>query len=412
LIVIPTVDETYYKGMLDVLPERVIRFRLPDLTILYCNAAWAHGRHLTPAEAIGRTLDELLSPSARADLELQLAKMGPENTIVRDIAARPAPNAPGRWVEWVDQYLPSPDGAEVLGVGRDVTDRHIAEMFLADSEARFRELADNSADVVWRFFSEPYPHFDYLSPSIEKILGYPASVFLNDFNRLLEILDHDGRGIIRRSLDGEPMPPRYDLRYRCQDGSIAILETQTTDIPGGLQGVSRDVTELRSLQESLAARALRDPLTGLANRHLFNELLEVALARTKRSGLPLAVAFLDLDGLKIVNDTYGHDAGDMVLCETARRLVGLTRTADVVSRLGGDEFVIVYEPNDVGADNLIPRVREALAAPIVISDTVSVLCTASIGHADTRGVGRDPATLLASADMAMYESKRARNRNF
>ena len=101
-----------------------------------------------------------------------------------------------------------------------------------------------------------------------------------------------------------------------------------------------------------------------------------------------------------------------MLCETARRLVGLTRTADVVSRLGGDEFVIVYEPNDVGADNLIARVREALSAPIFVSDTVAVCCTASIGHADTRAVGRDPATLLASADMAMYESKRARNRNF
>ena len=408
----PSVDETYYKGMLDVLPERVIRFRLPDLTILYCNAAWANGRNVTPDEAIGRTLDELLSPDARADLELQLAKLSPENTIARDSTARPAPNAPGRWVEWVDQYLPSADGAEVLGVGRDVTERHIAELFLAESEVRFRELSDNSADVVWRFFSEPYPHFDYVSPSIENILGYPASVFLEDFNRLLEILDHHGRELIRRSFDGEPMPMRYDLRYRCADGSTVIFETQTTDIPGGLQGVSRDVTELRSLQESLAARALRDPLTGLANRHLFNELLEVALARTKRSGLPLAVAFLDLDGLKIVNDTYGHDAGDFVLCETARRLVSLTRSADVVARLGGDEFVIVYEPNAIGSDNLISRIRETLSAPIDISETISVFCTASIGHADTRTVGRDPALLLATADMAMYESKRTRDRNF
>jgi diguanylate cyclase (GGDEF)-like protein len=213
-------------------------------------------------------------------------------------------------------------------------------------------------------------------------------------------------------LAGDPMPFRYDLQYRCANGSTVILETQTTDIPGGVQGVSRDVTELRGLQESLAARALRDPLTGLANRHLLNELLEVALARTKRSGLPLAVAFLDLDGLKIVNDTYGHDAGDVVLCETARRLVSVTRSADVVARLGGDEFVIVYEPSDTGADNLISRIRETLAAPIAVTETISVFCAASIGHADTRTVGRDPAILLAAADMAMYESKRARSRNF
>jgi PAS domain-containing protein len=188
-----SVDETYYKGMLDVLPERVIRFRLPDLTILYCNSAWSSSHNLTPAEAIGRTMDELLSPAARADLELQLVQLSPENTLAHDHTARPAPNAPGRWLEWVDQYLPSADGAEVLAVGRDVTDRHIAEMFLADSEARFRELADNSADIVWRFFTEPYPHFDYLSPSIEKVLGHPAAIFLADFDRLLEILDHHGR---------------------------------------------------------------------------------------------------------------------------------------------------------------------------------------------------------------------------
>jgi PAS domain-containing protein len=128
-----SVDETYYKGMLDVLPERVIRFRLPDLTILYCNAAWSSHHHLTPAEAIGRTMDELLSPSARADLELQLVQLSPENTLAHDHTARPAPNAPGRWLEWVDQYLPSAVGAEVLAVGRDVTERHIAELFLADS---------------------------------------------------------------------------------------------------------------------------------------------------------------------------------------------------------------------------------------------------------------------------------------
>jgi diguanylate cyclase (GGDEF)-like protein/PAS domain S-box-containing protein len=405
------VDEIYYKGMLDVLPERVIRFRLPDLTILYCNAAWAAGHGMSPDEVIGSTMDEMLSLAGRADLELQLVRLGPDNPVVTDDTARPAPNAPGQWVEWVDQYLPSAAGAEVLAVGRDVTGRHIAELFLADSEARFRDLADKSADVVWRFFTDPYPHFDYISPSIESILGYPATIFIDDFNRLLEILDHDGRALIRRALEGEPMPLRYDLRYRCTDGSIAIFETQTTDIPGGMQGVSRDVTELRRLQTSLAALALRDPLTGLANRHLLNELLDAALVRSERNGLPLAVAFLDLDGLKFVNDSFGHDAGDTVLRETARRLQSLARKADVVARLGGDEFVIVYEPNDSSADTLISRISETLSAPISISETLTVCCTASIGHADTRTVGRDPATLLATADRAMYEAKREHNRD-
>ena len=112
-----SVEAEYHKGMLDVLPERVIRFRVPELTIVYCNDAWASGHDLTPADVIGRTMDDLLSPAALADLELQLARLSPDTPVVADDRARPAPNAPGRWVEWVDQLLPTADGAEVLGVG-------------------------------------------------------------------------------------------------------------------------------------------------------------------------------------------------------------------------------------------------------------------------------------------------------
>jgi diguanylate cyclase (GGDEF)-like protein/PAS domain S-box-containing protein len=407
-----SVNEDYHKDMIDVLPERVIRFRLPDLTIVYCNAAWANGHSLDPAEIIGRTMGEMLSPTAMADLELQLGRLSPDNPIAVDDQARPAPNAPGRWVEWVDQYLPSADGAEVLGVGRDVTARHIAEVMLADSEARFRDLADNSADIVWRSYSYPYPHFDYVSPSVEKILGYSPSFFLGDLSCLLGIIDDDeGKALVARAIEGESMPDRHDFRCRRADGSIAIIEMRTTPIPGGLQGVSRDVTELRNLQENLVARALRDPLTGLANRDLLDELLEAALARTERGQQPVAVVFIDLDDFKSVNDTYGHDAGDVVLRETARRLLSIMRAADVVARVGGDEFVIVYELGDLNPEALIARINRTLCEPIAISDTVTVYCPASMGHADTRAVGRNLAALLTAADAAMYDVKRSRNRD-
>ncbi len=210
------------------------------------------------------------------------------------------------------------------------------------------------------------------------------------------------------SLRGEQTLGRFDFHFRHANGSIVIGETQTTRIRAGLQGVSRDVTELRHLQEKLAALALRDPLTGLANRRLFNELLDAGLARTKRSGQPLAVAFLDLDDLKRVNDTYGHDVGDLVLCETARRLSSIVRGADILARLGGDEFVVVYEPNDPDSDNLIQRIDRALSEPINITPDTAIHCPASIGYTDTQTVGRDPSELLTAADEAMYEMKRAR----
>jgi diguanylate cyclase (GGDEF)-like protein/PAS domain S-box-containing protein len=394
--------------MLDALPERVNRYRLSDLAITYCNAAWATQYNVEPTEALGRPLEEFLSEDEVDGLHTQLALLSPDNPILVDTVAREVRNAPGQWLEWADRYLTGVDGAEVLSVGRDVTGRRDAELKLAESEARFRDLADKSADVVWRFIVEPTPHFDYVSPSVENILGYPPSYFLADFARILEILDEDGRTAIQRAIQGKQILSQVDFRLRHANGSIVIGETRTTLVRGGLQGVSRDVTELRQLQDSMAALALRDSLTGLANRRLFKELLDADLARTQRNGLPLAIAFLDLDGFKNVNDTYGHDAGDIVLCETARRMLAIVRGADTVARIGGDEFVIVYEPNDPNSRNLVQRLDRALSEPISITPSITVCCPASIGIADTRVAGFNGAALLAAADDAMYAVKRSR----
>jgi diguanylate cyclase (GGDEF)-like protein len=172
--------------------------------------------------------------------------------------------------------------------------------------------------------------------------------------------------------------------------------------------VSRDVTELRRLQSNVAALALRDSLTGLANRRLFDELFESAVARTERSGRALAVAFLDLDGFKGINDRHGHKAGDLVLCETARRLLANVRGADTVARVGGDEFVFFFEPDEQGSHDIVERVGRVLSAPIRISSDTTVSCPASIGVADTGSVGYDAEALLVAADVAMYDMKRSR----
>jgi diguanylate cyclase (GGDEF)-like protein/PAS domain S-box-containing protein len=394
------------RAMLDALPERVVRYRLSDLVVTYCNAGWAAAYHLEPAQVIGRPLDQFLNEDGLAGLKSQLALLGPDHSVLVDCIARSDFSVPGQWVEWVDRYLIGLDGAEVVAVGRDVTNRRIAELDLAETQARFRDFADKSTDVVWRFASEPSPHFSYMSPSVETFLGYPPSLFLDDFSQILNILDDTSRAAIAAAIRGEQVLERFDFHFRHANGTIVVGETQTTVVRGGLQGVSRDVTELRRLQANIAALALRDPLTGLANRRLFNELLDADLARKHRTGQPLAIAFLDLDGLKEVNDTYGHDAGDLVLCETARRLLSTVRGADFVARLGGDEFVIVYEPNDPSSDNLIDRIDRALSVPIEITPTTSVRCPASSGVADTRTIGYDAAELLAAADDAMYEMKR------
>ena len=412
--VTPLIDEHYVRILaetLDALPEQVVRYRLPDLTIVYCNVAWATWYHLEPSEVVGRTLDEFLSEDGKAGLAAQLARLGPNNLVVLDTVVRNAPNAPGQWVEWVDRYIPDPGGDEVLAVGRDVTARHLAEAGLAESETRFRALADESTDVIFHFVLAPYPHFDYISPSVENILGYPPSLFLDDLTEFLNILTDEGRALIDRAFGGEDLPARSDFHLRHANGSTVIGEMQVRLFEGGLQGVGRDVTELRRLQQSLKDLALRDPLTGLANRRLLEELLDTDLARTQRNGVPLAAAYLDLDDFKIVNDSHGHDAGDVVLCETARRMLAVVRGADIVARLGGDEFVIVYEPKDPSSDNLVQRLEKVLSEPICVRSGIFVTCLASIGVADTSTTGYDAAALVAAADGDMYRVKRAHHRD-
>lgn len=191
------------------------------------------------------------------------------------------------------------------------------------------------------------------------------------------------------------------------DGTFGVFDLHVVESVDGVQGVARDVTEIRALQAQVAEQATRDPLTGLANRRLLDELLARALHRTNRSGTPLTVAFLDLDGFKSVNDTHGHDAGDTVLRATAARLQTAVRDADVVARHGGDEFVVVYEGADDNAvRSLLERIRNALSAPIDIGAGVTVRCGASIGIADTRSTAPNASALIGAADRAMLEVKR------
>jgi diguanylate cyclase (GGDEF)-like protein/PAS domain S-box-containing protein len=394
---------------LDVLPEHVSRYTLPDHIITYCNATWAEHHHVEVNEAIGGHLEDFLSADELVGLQSQLPLLSPDAPVLEDSVERAVPDNPEQWVHWIDRYLVGEHGDEILTIGRDVTARHNAEALLMASEERYRELADKSADVVWHFVLEPTPHFDYMSPSVEAILGYPAAYFVDDFNRMLDILDDASTAAIFHAIKGDVRLRRFDFRFRHANGSTIIGETRTTVVPGGLQGVSRDVTELRQLQADVAALALRDPLTTLANRRLFDELLDADVARTERSGVKLAVAFLDLDGFKQVNDTYGHDAGDIVLRETARRLRSIVRRADTVARIGGDEFVFTYKPDDSSSHHLIHRIDLALAAPIRVNLTTTVRCPASIGVADTDAVGYDRAALLTAADAAMYGVKRARH---
>jgi diguanylate cyclase (GGDEF)-like protein/PAS domain S-box-containing protein len=169
--------------------------------------------------------------------------------------------------------------------------------------------------------------------------------------------------------------------------------------------------ELAAANAQLAELAHRDPLTGLANRRLFAEHLDVALARARRSELGLGVAWLDLNDFKRVNDKHGHAAGDTLLQDVGRRLRASVRESDLVSRLGGDEFLILLTdlpPADAVAvaATVIERATRSLAEPLVAAGA-ALRVTASVGISFYPGDATSATELLAHADTAMYQNKNA-----
>jgi diguanylate cyclase (GGDEF)-like protein len=165
--------------------------------------------------------------------------------------------------------------------------------------------------------------------------------------------------------------------------------------------VSTAMARLRG-EERVRHEAVHDPLTGLANRTLFGDRLQLALARSERSEGHVGLLFLDLDNFKQVNDAYGHAAGDAVLVELARRLQTAVRPFDTVARIGGDEFVVLCEQvDDKSAVALGQRLQEAIRLPFTTAGTLHNL-SASIGIALGRA---DPEVLLANADGALYRAK-------
>src|SRR6266536_1091351 len=209
---------------------------------------------------------------------------------------------------------------------------------------------------------------------------------------------------------GQPAA-RVELRQHRSDGtpievelSTAPLQTPSGD-PAGMIGVAADITDRKRLAEQLRHQALHDPLTDLANRALFHDRLENALARLDRHGGLLAVLLLDLDGFKTVNDTLGHQVGDQLLALVAERLRTNVRPSDTIARLGSDEFVVLVEDASGPADAVAAtqRLLGALAAPISVASR-DLQVRASVGIA-LAGPGAQPSDLVRDADMAMYQAK-------
>jgi diguanylate cyclase (GGDEF)-like protein/PAS domain S-box-containing protein len=284
---------------------------------------------------------------------------------------------------------------------------------LGRSEARFRALVQNGAELV--AILTPDGALRYCSSSAEVLLGVSTSSLI-DTPLLLRVHpeDHDAvQTLLDSAAADASISHRAEFRVLCSDGSWLHLEGICRDMRAepdiaGLVLNARDVTERKRLESELAHRAYYDALTELPNRALLVDRLGQALARTSRSGRPMAVLFIDLDGFKLVNDGLGHQLGDQLLTVVGQRLRACLRGGDTAARLGGDEFVILLEnlASPEIATSLARRTLDALSRPIVLNSH-EVFVGASVGLAVTTGADAiEPDELLRRADLAMYEAKK------
>ena len=277
-------------------------------------------------------------------------------------------------------------------------------------------LADHEGDVLARYRPEGSGcRIDHVSAAVTDLLGYTPAELSGDAPPLRGMVHPDDRSNLPESFGSRPATAEVRLRHA--DGHWVWTEIRVAPAPGKadrprvVDAMVRDIGRRKALEEALAKRGLHDPLTGLPNRTLLLDRLNGAIARARRSGRNVAVLLLDVDRFKLVNDTYGHAAGDALLRTLAGRLDRVVRASDTVGRIGGDEFVVVCEgvttPED--AVEMCERMRLPLCQPVNVGDG-EVQVSGSIGLA----IGGPDATaeqLLGEADAAMYRAKeQGRNR--
>ena len=289
---------------------------------------------------------------------------------------------------------------------------------LANSEARFRSLVQNSSDVI--FIVEADTTIRYTSPSAQKVLGVRARELVG--TKLINHVHPDDRTLANRFfhalLESQGgVPSVEDWRLLRTDGPVIWTENTGTNLVreptvGGVVVNMRDVSERRTLQSRLAHQAFHDELTRLANRALFLNRVEHTVARVPRGKHPSAVLFLDLDDFKKVNDSLGHAVGDELLVATASRLTTCVRPGDTIARLGGDEFAVLLEDVDGMTDvvAVAERISTALSSSFQLGGR-DVFIGVSIGIASME-MGDSPDEVLRNADLAMYFAKSRRKGQF
>ena len=305
----------------------------------------------------------------------------------------------------VTNHLGDPDVRGIVGNLHDITE-------LREAHERFRSAFENAP--IGMAMADPDGVILRANPSLGKIVGcLPEQLVGMNVADITHPDDRQSSAAEMRHLVGSADSSGYQIekRYLHQDGHAVWVSVSVSCVrddqgaPLYLLGQVEDVTERRGLRESLAYAAIHDPLTGLPNRELFMDRLEVALRRAARSRHDAAVIFLDLDRFKLINDSLGHEVGDQVLVAVADRLSAAMRASDTLARFGGDEFTVLCEEVSSEEDCLevAQRLVLAMGQPLALASG-EVFVTLSVGIALSHD-GRSGADMLRNSDVAMYRAK-------
>ena len=386
-----------------------------DEKVVAVNSAFESLFGFARTEVIDREINDLITPADRTDEASWLSRRTFAGETVSQRSVRLRKDGTQIPVEIFGVPVVQDGQVElVYGIYVDQTERLRAEAALRESEEKFRSLAEQSLQGI---FVLKHGRIAYANQMMADITGYDLGDFLGLDQQALEGLIHPAdRAFVVAAAngfeigDGE-VSPQSEYRLITKSGEVkwVLQQTRTVQFDGdlGVEGVLVEITKRKHAEEQLLQSALHDSLTGLPNRASFHDRVDLALERTRgRSQSPFAVLFLDLDRFKLINDGYGHQAGDRLLVDIAHRLRRAVRPGDTVARLGGDEFTVLI-PDIKGPDEAVSvatRIHTALSKPFQVGDQ-EVFTSASTGIAISSPRYDNPDEILRDADIAMYQAK-------
>lgn len=403
-------EHSRLRALLDNMPDSVF-FKDTTGHYLDFNTRFTDLLGLSRYEVIGQT-DQTIFPD-RADIYANLDSQVIQTeapVLIRDNITSPS----GEHIDLEVTRAPVFDEAGyllgILGIGRDITRQRTMEESLRLSAQVF----EYSHDGI--LITDAQSHIVDVNAAFETLTGYTRAEVLGKTPSILKSDRHDPQfyedlwASVKNQgyWKGEIWNRRKNGVVFPENINIIAVTNPAGEITNYLATFS-DITELKASEERLRHMAHHDALTQLPNRTLLADRIEQALAQASRRSTLLAVCYLDLDGFKPVNDTYGHATGDRLLVEISRRLTDCLRAGDTIARLGGDEFALLLTDLESAEQTeiLLKRVLTVIGAPFHVVDTIMATVTASIGYTLFPYDNVDADALLRHADHAMYQAKLA-----